>query len=61
MLAESLHTPVYELKRSMPISEYRNWMAYYERQSKEREMHEKLGGKKNLLDNPTDLVKGLTK
>jgi hypothetical protein len=60
MLAESLHTPVYELKRSMPISEYRNWMAYYERQNKERETQEKLGGKKNLLDNPTDLVKGLT-
>jgi hypothetical protein len=44
----------------MPISEYRNWMAYYERQNKERETQEKLGGKKNLLDNPTDLVKGLT-
>lgn len=60
MLAEALHTPVYEIKQNMPISEYHNWMAFYERQNKERETKEKLGGKKNLLDNPTDLVKGLT-
>lgn len=60
MLAEALHTPVYEIKQKMPISEYHNWMAFYERQTKERETREKLGGKKNLLDNPTDLVKGLT-
>lgn len=44
----------------MPISEYNNWHAYYKRVEKERETYEKLGGKKNLLDNPTDLVKGLT-
>jgi hypothetical protein len=60
MLAEALHTPVYEIKQNMPISEYHNWMAFYERQNKERETREKLGGKKNLLENPTDLVKGLT-
>ena len=44
----------------MPISEYNNWMAYYERRNKEMQAQEKLGGKKNLLDSPTDLVKGLT-
>ena len=42
------------------MSEYNNWMAFYARQAQERETREKLGGKKNLLDNPTDLVKGLT-
>lgn len=60
MLAEQLHVPVYEIKQNMPISEYYNWMAFYDRQAKERETREKLGGKKNLLENPTDLVKGLT-
>jgi hypothetical protein len=44
----------------MPISEYNNWHAYYKRVAAERETYEKLGGKKNLLDNQADLVKGLT-
>lgn len=52
--------PVYEIKQKMPMSEYNNWLAYYRRVAVERETYEKLGGKKNLLDNPTDLVKGLT-
>ena len=45
----------------MPISEYQNWIAYFTMRQAEQETSAKLGGKKNLLDNPTDLVKGLTK
>jgi hypothetical protein len=60
-LAESLHTPVYELKQNMPMSEYKGWIEYYDRGNKEREIQSKLGGKKNLLDDPNSLVQGLTK
>jgi hypothetical protein len=60
-LAETLGTPVYELKRNMPISEYQGWIEFFDRSNKEREMAAKLGGKKNLLDNPNDLVQGLTR
>jgi hypothetical protein len=60
-LAESLKTPVYELKEKMPISEYHGWVEFYTRTNEEREIESKLGGKKNLLNNPNDLVQGLTK
>lgn len=29
-LAENLHTPVYELKRNMPASEFFGWMEFYQ-------------------------------
>jgi hypothetical protein len=51
---------VYELKENMPITEYTNWNLYFARKAREEEQHRKLGGKKNLLDNPDNLVKGLT-
>jgi hypothetical protein len=60
-LAQTLGTPVYELKRNMPISEYQGWIEFFARIEKEREIESKLGGKKNLLNNPNDLVQGLTR
>jgi hypothetical protein len=44
----------------MPMSEYSNWILYFARKSREDEQRAKLGGRKNLLDNPDNLVKGLT-
>jgi hypothetical protein len=60
-LAQTLGTPVYELKENMPISEYHGWIEFFDRVNKEREIESKLGGQKNLLNNPNDLVQGLTR
>ena len=42
------------------MTEYMNWNLYFSRKAREAEAQQKLGGKKNLLDNPDNLVKGLT-
>ncbi len=45
----------------MPMSEYQGWIEFFARIEKEREIESKLGGQKNLLNNPNDLVQGLTR
>jgi len=45
----------------MPATEYLGWIYFYQRKAQEHETAQKLGGQKNLLSSPDDLVKGLTK
>ena len=56
-MAENLHTPVYELKKNMPASEYVGWMMFY----KERARKEDAKNGNLLAMDPDDMVKAMTK
>jgi hypothetical protein len=36
------------------------WIIYYKQRDEQAQLSAKLGGKKNLLDSPDELVRGLT-
>lgn len=41
MLAETLHRPVYEIERDMPLAEFVEWQDYFEVKEEERKRQEK--------------------
>jgi hypothetical protein len=58
VLAELLHTPVYELRNKMPISEYRGWQQYITKKNKQMQDQSNTPSD-NLLDSEETLLKGL--
>jgi len=56
-LAEALHTPVYELREKLPMSEYVGWQKFFDKRAKEQERASK-GQSNNLLDSEENLLKG---
>ncbi len=58
VLAETLHTPVYELQANMPASEYAGWIEFFRRRNEEERIAEEKSKGNLLAGDANDLLKG---